>query len=69
MKNPTYKEARDGWLPEEANIIYENSGETEGVVVYAWDGHLNVLRLFKYSTGWDVSVDYCEYVDDIRELR
>jgi hypothetical protein len=68
MSYKTYQEARTGWLPMTANVIAECGDDDWGVIVYAWDGHLSVLRLVKLSVGWDVSVDYCEPVEDIREL-
>jgi hypothetical protein len=68
-----YDDIRDEWVPEGANVILETIEDQERYVVFAWDGHLNVLRFYIIGVqegvaNWVVSHDYCEHADDIEEL-
>ena len=70
----TYKDIRDEWVPEDANIILETDDSPHVCyVVYTYGEHLNVLRFFVLGVhegvaNWVVSHDYGEHVEDIPEL-
>jgi hypothetical protein len=64
-----YHDLRNQWVPVDANVIHEDRPDDGcGLVVFASEGTLNVMRFFTLGNTWTVSHDYRECADDIPEL-
>jgi hypothetical protein len=64
-----YEDVRNQWIPDDANVIYEDSPDMgHTVIVYAWKNKLNVMRFFIVGGKWVASHDFCEHPLDIRGL-
>lgn len=55
-----YQELRKQWIPDEANVLYEEqSGDRDSNIylVYTHIGKLYIARFFTLGGNWNVSID------------
>lgn len=68
MSYATEQEAREEWVPKDANILLER----DGLVIYTWEGKLHVLSIFplvySHHVKWHVSMDLTMTLEQLTEV-